>query len=141
MVFQYIGLPALLARGEAAALAATNEGANKLVQLAETAAPRDEGTLGGSIHTDGARMTGRGAEAHVQTGAEASSYAVAQHEGAKPHVIKPKNGQALYWPGAAHPVKEVNHPGNPATKFLEGPLLTFAPRFVAVATAAMRKAY
>ncbi len=141
MFFQYVGLPALLAPGKAAALAATNEGANKLVALSEKEAPFREGTLAASIFTNGAHMTGRGAEAHVQTGAEASSYAVAQHEGAKPHVIKPKNGQALYWPGAAHPVKEVNHPGNPATKFLEGPLLTFAPRFVAVATAAMRKAY
>ncbi|AWZ48376.1 hypothetical protein C3495_05880 [Clostridiaceae bacterium 14S0207] len=32
-------------------------------------------------------------------------------EGSKPHVITPKNGKALYWKGAAHPVREVHHPG------------------------------
>lgn len=28
-----------------------------------------------------------------------------------PRVILPKKGKALYWPGARHPVKKVNHPG------------------------------
>lgn len=31
--------------------------------------------------------------------------------GVKPHVIKPVNKKALYWKGAKHPVKSVNHPG------------------------------
>jgi len=36
------------------------------------------------------------------------------------HVIKAKNGKALFWPGARHPVKSVNHPGStiPARSFL-----------------------
>jgi phage gpG-like protein len=29
-----------------------------------------------------------------------------------PRVIRPKKGKALYWPGARHPVKKVNHPGS-----------------------------
>ncbi|GIO36205.1 hypothetical protein J41TS12_10660 [Paenibacillus antibioticophila] len=32
-------------------------------------------------------------------------------EGSKPHIIRPKNKKALYWKGAAHPVKAVKHPG------------------------------
>ena len=28
------------------------------------------------------------------------------------HVIKAKRGKALHWPGAKHPVKQVNHPGS-----------------------------
>jgi phage virion morphogenesis protein len=38
----------------------------------------------------------------------------------KPHVIKAKNKQALFWPGARHPVKAINHPGSviPARPFL-----------------------
>lgn len=32
-------------------------------------------------------------------------------EGSKPHIIRPKNKKALYWRGASHPVKQVNHPG------------------------------
>lgn len=30
----------------------------------------------------------------------------------RPHIIKAKNGKALHWPGARHPVKQVNHPGS-----------------------------
>lgn len=32
-------------------------------------------------------------------------------EGSKPHIIRPKNKKALYWHGAKHPVKSVQHPG------------------------------
>lgn len=32
-------------------------------------------------------------------------------EGSKPHIITPKNGKALYWKGASHPVRIVHHPG------------------------------
>ena len=37
-----------------------------------------------------------------------------------PHIIKPKNKKALFWPGAKHPVKSVKHPGSdiPARPFL-----------------------
>ncbi|KGO14281.1 hypothetical protein NZ45_07935 [Clostridium botulinum] len=40
-------------------------------------------------------------------------------EGSKPHVITPKNGKYLYWKGAAHPVKRVNHPGTKGFKTFE----------------------
>lgn len=41
-------------------------------------------------------------------------YGTFLEEGTKPHVIRPKNKKALYWRGAAHPVKKVNHPGTKA---------------------------
>ena len=31
--------------------------------------------------------------------------------GTAPHEIRAKPGKALFWKGAAHPVKKVNHPG------------------------------
>lgn len=40
-------------------------------------------------------------------------------KGSKPHIIRPKNKQALYWRGASHPVKFVNHPGTKGFKTLE----------------------
>lgn len=40
-------------------------------------------------------------------------------EGSKPHEITPKNGKYLYWKGAAHPVKKVNHPGTKGFKTIE----------------------
>lgn len=39
--------------------------------------------------------------------------------GTRPHVILPKNKKALYWPGAAHPVRKVNHPGSKPNRFME----------------------
>ncbi|QVJ03061.1 HK97 gp10 family phage protein [Nocardiopsis eucommiae] len=35
--------------------------------------------------------------------------------GTRPHVIRPRVKKALFWPGAAHPVGKVNHPGTKAT--------------------------
>lgn len=34
--------------------------------------------------------------------------------GSRPHIIEPKNKQALAWPGGRHPVARVQHPGTPA---------------------------
>ena len=47
-----------------------------------------------------------------------AEYAIFVHEGTKPHEIRPKNGKALYWPGAAHPVGKVNHPGTKPNRFM-----------------------
>ena len=55
-------------------------------------------------------------EAHIQTPAE---YALYVNEGTRPHVIEPVSAQALYWPGADHPVKRVNHPGTQGQHFIE----------------------
>lgn len=44
-------------------------------------------------------------------------YAKPVHEGSKPHVIRPRTKQALFWKGANHPVKKVNHPGTKGNPF------------------------
>jgi len=54
-------------------------------------------------------------------------YAAAQNEGAGAHTIAPKRKKALYnaregWGPVAGPVE---HPGNPATNFLDKAALTF----------------
>ena len=45
-------------------------------------------------------------------------YASFHQFGTGPYTIRPRRKKALYWPGAAHPVKQVNHPGLPARPFL-----------------------
>lgn len=45
-------------------------------------------------------------------------YAMFVHEGTGPHVIVPLNKKALYWKGAAHPVRKVNHPGIRSNPFM-----------------------
>jgi hypothetical protein len=47
-----------------------------------------------------------------------ASYARFVEFGTAPHMIYPKNAQALYWPGASHPVKSVFHPGTKADDYM-----------------------
>lgn len=45
-------------------------------------------------------------------------YAAFHQHGTNPYTIKARNRRALFWPGAAHPVKEVRHPGLPRRPFI-----------------------
>ena len=38
--------------------------------------------------------------------------------GSRPHKIKARGNKFLFWPGAKHPVNEVNHPGTPPFRVL-----------------------
>lgn len=55
---------------------------------------------------------------HARIGARSVEHAIFVEEGTAPHVIEPDEKDALYWAGAAHPVKRVHHPGTPATHFM-----------------------
>jgi hypothetical protein len=46
------------------------------------------------------------------------SYAPYVHEGTKAHIILPVIKKALFWKGARHPVKKVQHPGTTPRPFL-----------------------
>lgn len=48
-----------------------------------------------------------------------ASYAPYVEWGTRPHDIYPVNKKALFWAGAAHPVKVVHHPGSKANPFME----------------------
>jgi hypothetical protein len=48
-----------------------------------------------------------------------ASYAPFVEFGTRPHTILPTSKQALYWPGADHPVRSVNHPGTKPNPFME----------------------
>lgn len=47
-----------------------------------------------------------------------ASYAPFVEFGTQPHEILPSTKEALFWPGAAHPVKAVHHPGTKANDYL-----------------------
>lgn len=53
-----------------------------------------------------------------------ASYAPDVEFGTSPHVIYPVNKEALWWPGLAHPVKKVNHPGSKPNPYMERILAT-----------------
>lgn len=76
---------------------------------------RKSGTLAKSI-----RVTASGASGFT-VGTDRPYGAIHQLGGqTAAHTILPKNGQALNWPGAAHPVAKVEHPGSkiPARPYL-----------------------
>ena len=58
----------------------------------------------------------KGLEATIHT--SNIKYAPHVEYGTKAHIIRPKNKRFLYWEGAKHPVKKVNHTGSKAKPFL-----------------------
>lgn len=92
---------------------------NDSVLLVENAgkanAPVKLGTLRRSITKD---VQGAGGTVRGIVGTNLP-YAKFVHEGTAPHVIVPVSAKALFWPGARHPVKRVNHPGTRANPFLK----------------------
>lgn len=65
-----------------------------------------------------------------------TDYAVPVHEGSRPHEIRPRRGRALFWKGAAHPVKVVNHSGSQANKFMTRAVATSRPQLRHIAAEA-----
>ena len=59
-----------------------------------------------------------------------TKYAEGVEKGTRPHVIRAKKKKALYWQGANHPVKVVNHPGSRAKPYLIPALKSEQPKFI-----------
>lgn len=85
-----------------------------------------------SVRIDGAQQAagtvGRlivTAEGLGRTGVEVGTNVVSArwvHDGTRPHTIEPRTQRALFWPGAAHPVRRVRHPGYKGNPFLANAL-------------------
>lgn len=69
------------------------------------------------------------------------SYAPIVEEGSDPHVILPKTAKALFWKGADHPVRKVNHPGTKAYPYLKPALQQSGPRISQLMQEAARNAF
>jgi hypothetical protein len=77
-------------------------------------APRKTGNLAASTQKEYMGTSG-----HVYVSNAQARYFDFVVDGTRPHDIKPKNKQALYWPGAAFPVRGVKHPGTKANPYLD----------------------
>ena len=65
------------------------------------------------------------------------SYARYVHDGTRPHPLAARNARALFWPGASHPVRSVNHPGYKGNPFLTDALTASQPEIVTRLAAAI----
>jgi hypothetical protein len=86
--------------------------------VAKGLAPVRTGRLKASIHPDPVRRSGPWS---IRTGVSADApYAAPVHEGARPHVIRPRNARALRFEinGRVIFARRVNHPGQRAQPFL-----------------------
>ena len=79
---------------------------------------RKTGDYGRGFRKVRTRIGGKAAVQLINVSAVA---AILEH-GSRPHVIEPKNKQALAWPGGRHPVKKVHHPGTPAYHIMRSAL-------------------
>lgn len=90
----------------------------RVVSQARQIAPERTGNLKRSIVADSVQRVGPWS---VSTGVSVlANYAAPVHEGARPHVIRPRNARALRfeWHGRTVFFKSVNHPGNRPNRFL-----------------------
>ncbi len=74
-------------------------------------APVKTGNLRRTIHVG--RITARSAETIAS-----ANYAAHVEFGTRPHEIRPRTKKALFWKGARHPVRRVQHPGTRARPFM-----------------------
>jgi len=152
--FKYIGKAAIEAKALAALQSAVQLAAEDLQGRCQAVTPvGPTGDLKASIHVEdasinstmnmgaGGATSGNAVSAMVLTGGEVSEYAIPVHEGVAPHVITPTNKKALFWKGAAHPVRSVNYPGFAGRKYIERPLLELRPQYEAFIAAAARRAF
>jgi HK97 gp10 family phage protein len=111
IVIEYNHFPAIAAAAAGKVKACVEKAVKDVEAQAKAKAPIDTGALQGSIL---GKMTG----AYSGEVAPHVDYAIYVEFGTRAHIITPKNAKALYWPGAAHPVKSVNHPGTPAQPYM-----------------------
>lgn len=100
---------------------ATNAGSLPIINEAKRLVKphRKSGTLESSIHSENLKV----GKLRVENGIapeKAVWYAIGIERGVPPHIrpILPKTKKALWWKGARHPVRKVDHPGNPAFPFM-----------------------
>lgn len=79
---------------------------------------RRTGEYGRSFEKQRVRVRGAAAVRLVNT----SDHAAILEHGSRPHIIEPSAKKALFWPGAAHPVRRVHHPGTPAFHIMRNAL-------------------
>ena len=103
---------------EGASRKAIDETMVDAVKIAKGEAPVKTSAYHGSIQMRPAVRSGSGFSGFW--GSFTILYAIFIELGTKAHIIKPKTAGALFWPGAAHPVKEVKHPGTEAQHILTG---------------------
>ncbi|GII87063.1 hypothetical protein Ssi03_50530 [Sphaerisporangium siamense] len=105
------------------------------VGYAQNLAPVDTGNLRASIGVD-FDDDGLGFEA-----GPTAEYGADVEYGTRPHVIRPREKKALYWPDAKHPMRKVNHPGTTPQPYMRPAFDRATQEFDAAIDAILRDAF
>lgn len=90
-------------------------------QVERGAKRRAKGRVAAGVKSHEPKVDAQGPYVDIETAAEdehGAPIGLFGEVGTGPHVIEARNKQALAWPGGAHPVKKVNHPGTKAQPHL-----------------------
>ena len=89
-------------------------------------------TANGSVKTGHLRRSTQAKFGKLEATIHTSNvkYAPWVEKGTGAHTIRPKRKKALYWQGARHPVRSVNHPGSKAKPFLIPAFEQEKPKFI-----------
>ena len=89
-------------------------------------------TANGSVKTGHLRRSTQAKFGKLEATIHTSNvkYAPWVEKGTGAHTIRPKRKKALYWKGAKHPVRSVNHPGSKAKPFLIPAFEQEKPKFL-----------
>ncbi|MFI0406585.1 hypothetical protein [Actinomadura sp. 3N508] len=85
--------------------------ADRVAAAARTSAARH---VGNGSYLRSIKVVRAAPDGHGRLVVSEDEQAAAVEFGVRPHIIRAAPGQALWWAGAAHPVRQVNHPGSPA---------------------------
>lgn len=107
----------------------------KLEKLSGQVLGRRSGRLNRSVNT---RFVDSASSSTASVGTSVSYGRIWELTGSKAFTIVPTNKQALFWPGAAHPVKSVFHPAQSPRPFLKPALDEMRPTIRATLDRAMR---
>ena len=107
------------------------EGAIRKSTLSIESQAKTNLTNNGSVQT-GHLMRSISHKVYINEGIVSANtkYAEGVEKGTRPHIIRAKKKKALYWQGANHPVKVVNHPGSRAKPYLVPALKSEQPKFI-----------
>ena len=106
--------------------------------IAETAGLQElRGSVRGWKHRVDFQIERSGDTSNIVTTDEVFFY---QDTGTRPHTITPRRKRALYWKGASHPVKRVNHPGTKAQGFTEKAAAKMQTQYARIVDAELAKA-
>ena len=93
-------------------------GAEIVVDAAKARAPRRTGQGAETIHAEFIDTKGDSITVDVGPDLKKGFHLKFVEFGTPPHTIRPKRKKALAFPGGAHPVRVIHHPGTPARPFM-----------------------